>query len=238
MNKSRPDDAAAARVETFGEIVGHRFADPTHLSDALTHRSAIDRKQLATRLPFANERLEFLGDRVLSLALVDMLLARFPDESEGELARRLSTLASAETLELVARRIGLGEHLIMGESEAGTGGREKAAILSDACEALIGALYRDGGMDVARAFVEARWRPLVEGAIRPPRDPKTELQEWAQGRGLPLPTYRETGRSGPHHAPIFTIEVSVTGLPTVGATGASKREAERDAAAALLGKIR
>jgi ribonuclease-3 len=223
------------REAAFVEALGHSFANRDLLREALTHRSAVDRQRGRNiDLRHGNERLEFLGDRVLSLAVADLLIRRFPVESEGELARRHAALVRAETLAQVARAIDLGARLTLAESEEATGGREKPAILADACEAVIGALYRDGGLEAARRFVERYWSPRIEHDAKPPRDPKTALQEWAQGRGLPLPSYREVGREGPPHAPQFVMEVVVRGRAAVRGTGRTKREAERAAALAML----
>jgi ribonuclease-3 len=230
-----PGDREAA----FATALGYTFANRDLLREALTHRSAIDRQRGRNLdLRHGNERLEFLGDRVLSLAVADLLIGRFPDESEGELARRHAALVRAETLAEVARTIGLGAHLTLAESEEATGGREKPAILADACEAVIGALYRDGGLAVARAFIERYWVPRIEHDPEPPRDPKTTLQEWAQGRGLPLPSYREVGREGPPHAPQFVMEVTVRGRTPARGSGRTKREAERTAAIAMLDMLK
>jgi ribonuclease-3 len=229
------DSAEAA----FAAALGYTFANRDLLREALTHRSAVDRQRGRNLdLRHGNERLEFLGDRVLSLAVADVLIRRFPDESEGELARRHAALVRAETLAEVARAIGLGAHLTLAESEEATGGREKPAILADACEAVIGALYRDGGLDAARRFVERYWVPRIEHEAKPPRDPKTALQEWAQGRGLPLPSYREVGREGPPHAPQFIMEVAVRGRVPAQGSGKTKREAERAAATAMLDALK
>lgn len=219
-------------------LLGHSFKNPEALDEALTHRSAAERQRVDAAFRYGNERLEFLGDRVLSLVVADMLLTQFPTESEGELARRHASLVRAGALATVAREIELGGELILGESEDATGGRDKSAILADACEAVIGALYLDGGLDAARGFIERLWQPLIAGSPKPPRDPKTELQEWAQGRGLPLPAYREVGREGPAHAPKFVIEVEVRGHPAVRGAGGNKREAERIAAQSLLETLR
>ncbi|TXL70039.1 ribonuclease III [Vineibacter terrae] len=227
------------REQAFAAALGHDFANRELLREALTHRSAIDRQRGRNLdLQHGNERLEFLGDRVLSLAVADVLIRRFPLESEGELARRHAALVRAETLVEVARVIGLGAHLLLADSEEATGGREKPAILADACEAVIGAVYRDGGLEAARSFVERYWVPRIEHDPKPPRDPKTALQEWAQGRGLPLPSYREVGRDGPPHAPQFIMEVMVRGRTPAHGSGKTKREAERAAATAMLDALK
>jgi ribonuclease-3 len=176
--------------------------------------------------------LEFLGDRVLGLIVAEMLLETFPDEDEGMIARRHAALVRAEALTRVARDVGLGGALRL------KGERPNPAILADACEAVIGALYLDGGLDAASRFVRQAWQELLAETPAPPKDAKTELQEWAQGRALPLPSYREIGREGPAHAPVFTVEVDVTGLPPIRAQGASKRTAEQRAAEQMLVKVK
>lgn len=215
--------------------LGHRFRDRHLLEEALTHPSSLGRGRLDTY-----ERLEFLGDRVLGLALAELLMTRFPSESEGALARRFAVLAQRDTLAGVARQLALGPHLRLAPAEEGTGGRDNPTNLADALEALIGALHLDGGFPVARALVARFWEPLLEHDLEPPQDPKTALQEWAQGRGLPLPSYRETGREGPPHEPIFTIEAEVRTEPPLSATasGRSKRLAERAAAETLLQQLK
>jgi ribonuclease-3 len=220
------------RDDTFSQLerrVGHDFADRNLLKRALTHSSAAGK-----RAGGSYQQLEFLGDRVLALAIADMLLAAFPKASEGELARRLTALVRNETCVAVARELELGDATQLGGGEAQSGGRTKAAILGDVCEALIGALYLDGGVEPARQFIERHWRSrMLEGdAARP--DAKTALQEWAQGRGLSTPAYAIVKRSGPEHAPRFTSDVRVEGLKPAAGEGGSRREAEQHAAAALL----
>ena len=216
--------------------IGYRFAHAGTLDQALTHRSVSpDRRVSSTR---GYERLEFLGDRVLGLVIADWLFASFPEEPEGALARRFTTLVCGPQLAAVAREIGLGHYLRMAPGEDSIGGRDNDANLADACEALIAALYLDGGMDVARAFVHRFWASAVRQDHKPPREPKTELQEWAQGSGLPLPHYEVVSRSGPDHAPHFVMQVTVQGVEPERAEGSSKRAAEKDAAARLLAKVR
>ena len=222
--------------EPLLKAVGHRFADPTLLDEALIHRSAVDRRR-GGRFAHGNERLEFLGDRVLALVVAEMLYEHFPGDSEGEMAKRHAALVRASVLAEVAREIGLGEHLRLADNERASGGAAKPTILADACEAVLGAIYRDGGLPAAAKFVRKHWRARLEAAVKPPADPKTLLQEWAQGRGLPLPEYREIGREGPAHAPKFAIEASVKDGPTTRGIGRTKREAERDAAAKLLTEL-
>lgn len=213
--------------------LGHVFADAALLAEALTHPSAVGRER-----PRSYERLEFLGDRVLALVLAEMLFARFPDEAEGPLAKRLAVLAQRETLTEVALALDLGADLELAPSEEMGGGRVNPTTLGDALEALLGALYLDGGKAPVEALIRRFWEPLLESAAEPPQDPKTALQEWAQARGLALPRYREVGRSGPPHEPLFTIEVSLAGLEPASAAGRSKRAAERAAAEQLLARAR
>jgi ribonuclease-3 len=207
---------------------------PRLLQRALTHGSATARREAHLE---SNERLEFLGDRVLGLVIAEMLYARFPQEPEGALAKRYAALVCREALVGVAEELLLGGHVIVSKSEEEGGGRHNESLLADACEAVIGAVFLDGGYEAARAFVRARWAGLLEADARPPQDPKTALQEWAQGQGLPLPVYQETARTGPAHAPAFTVRVEVKGLEGVSAEGSSKRAAERNAARLLLEKI-
>jgi ribonuclease-3 len=217
--------------------LGHEFARPELLIEALTHRSALDRQpDLKAAFPNGNERLEFLGDRVLSLAMADLLLRRFPHEREGDLARRYSALVQAATLAEIAESIGLGAALNLGDSE-----RQSTAvrptILADAMEAVLGALFLDAGFAVAAATIERLWGERLSVFLAAPRDPKTALQEWAQARRLPLPSYREIGREGPPHAPVFVVDVSIRGQEPGRGRAGSKREAERLAAAALLERL-
>ncbi len=209
--------------------LGHRFADPALLKRALTHASAAS--------TLSNERLEFLGDRVLGLVVAETLHARYPDESEGKLTVKLHALVRAEACAKVAEAVELPAYVHL----AGPGfdsPRARAAILSDVCEAVIAALYLDGGMVAARSFIERYWAELFDdpGQGAEMRDAKTRLQEWAQGRGLPAPAYREIVRSGPAHAPHFVIEAVVEGMAPETGEGGSKREAEQDAAAKLLAR--
>lgn len=214
-------------------VLRHRFRRPELLELALTHASAAS----VQRGRNSNERLEFLGDRVLGLVVAEMLFERFPEEAEGNLAPRFVALTRKETLARVAQSIGLGRHLILSHGEEEAGGRDNPGLLADACEALIAALFFDGGLRSARAFIRRHWRPLAEEEPTPPKDAKTALQEWGQARGLALPAYREIGREGPPHAPIFQVELSLGGFaPSVG-VGSSKRAAEQAAALAMLEQV-
>lgn len=209
--------------------LGHSFVDETLLDLALSHSSS-ERGQGT----LSNQRLEFLGDRVLGLVVAEWLLREFPNAEEGELAIRLNALVRQETCASVAERIALGPCLMLGPGEERAGGREKTAILADACEAVIAALYLDGGLGAAERFIKAEWAGLVAEPARLMRDAKTALQEWTQARGRGIPIYREVERSGPDHAPVFTVEVAVGGGAATRGVGGSKRQAEQAAARAML----
>ena len=226
-------------LAALSEGLGHVFARTEFAAEALTHRSALDRRpELKAAFPQANERLEFLGDRILSLAMADLLLKRFPHEREGGLARRHAALVRAETLVEIAAAIGLGAYLRLGDSERAHGGSIQPNILADAMEALLGAIYLDAGFERAAACVERLWGDRLDRqGSAPPRDPKTSLQEWAQARRLPLPSYREVEREGPAHAPVFVVDVAIKGHEPARGRGGSKREAERLAAAAFLERL-
>jgi len=212
-------------------VLGHRFADPALLEQAVTHPSATSPARPD------NQRLEFLGDRVLGLIVAEALLAAYPGEAEGTLAPRFNALVRRETLAEIAAEIGLGEFLRLGRSEATGGGRRKKAILADAMEAVIAALFLDGGMAAAQAFILARWQERIEAQDEAPMDAKTRLQEWAQGRGMALPAYAVTGREGPDHAPRFTVEVRLDDGETAAGQAKSKKQAEQVAATALLARL-
>jgi ribonuclease-3 len=211
--------------------IGYRFEDAELLDCALTHISALTGK--SDRMG-SYQRLEFLGDHVLGLVVSDMLFRNFPKANEGELSRRLADLVRKETCADMAREIDLGSVIRLGTAEAGAGGHSRDAILADVCESLIGAVFLDGGYVAASALVEKLWEERMRTPARPLRDPKTTLQEWAQGRGLPTPTYREIGRSGPQHSPEFRIAVELPKLAPAEGIGRSKRAAEQAAAQALL----
>jgi ribonuclease-3 len=221
---------STADLEAVEAAIGHRFSDRSLLVRALTHTSAVQAPA------DSYQRLEFLGDRVLALTVADMLYRTFPDAEEGELARRLNAMVRRESCADVARALGLGRVVRLGPGEAQSGGRDKSAILGDIAEAVIAAIHLDAGFAPARDFVERNWYPLMMEARGPMRDPKTWLQEWLQGLGLPAPTYRQVGRSGPDHDPIFEISVEISGLPGEIGTGGSKRQAERDAATRVLAR--
>ncbi len=220
--------------ERLAQKLDHRFARPELLDEALCHSSLAMTQPEETA---SNERLEFLGDRVLGVVVARLLFDRFVHEDEGALARRHAELVRKETLARVADLLDLGGHLRLARSEEETGGRTNPAILADACEAVIAAMFLDGGLEVAARFIERHWVPLMEEDLTPPKDAKTALQEWAQGRGMPLPDYREVGRDGPPHAPTFRIEVTLPGEEPGSAEGGSKRAAEQAAAQALLERL-
>lgn len=219
-------------LDALQERLGYRFRDPGLLMEALTHNSAVVEFGLAQHSSY--QRLEFLGDRVLALVVADMLTRTFERASEGELARRLTGLVRNETCADVALALNIGSALRLGGGEARSGGRNKAAILGDVCEAVIGAVYVDGGLAPAQALVERQWRPRMVNWRTPLRDAKSTLQEWAQGRGLAPPTYTVMDRFGPHHAPRFVVEVGLNGFEAARGEGTSKREGEQNAAAEML----
>jgi ribonuclease-3 len=222
-------DALDARRRLEASL-GHTFAAPNLLTEALTHRSAAGADSPS------NERLEFLGDRILGLVIAELLVKRFPDADEGELSRRLTALVRRDALAKVAKSVGLGVHMRFGASDA-KAGRGNATLLSDACEATIGALFLDGGMEAARSFIITAWEPMVDDGTGASRDAKTRLQEWAQGRGKALPRYEISSREGPPHAPQFVVTVAVDGEGEASGEGTSKRVAEQAAAAALLNRL-
>ena len=211
--------------------LGYKFADPDLLNRALTHSSAVSP---AKHIERSYQRLEFLGDRVLGLVVADMLYRRYPRANEGELSRTLNTLVRKETCAVIARTLDLGSEMILGDSEARTGGAEKEAILGDITEAVIGAIYCDGGLGKAYAFVERMFEEFLADGQANKADAKTTLQEWAQARGLEPPTYTQTDRSGPDHAPEFTITVTLGNYDSLSATGPSKKIAEHKAAELFL----
>ena len=211
--------------------IGHDFRQPAHLTRAVTHSSIGS----ATR-PH-NERLEFLGDRVLGLVVAEALFAADPSATEGQMAPRFNALVRKETCAEVARELDLGAVLKLGRSEMLSGGRRKEALLADALEALIAAVFLDAGFDAARAMVLRLWGPRI-GAVAPDaRDAKTALQEWAQARGMPPPAYAATGRSGPDHQPLFTVTVTLANGDTAEAQAGSKRAAEHLAARLLMERV-
>ena len=213
--------------------IGYKFADKALLERALTHISALKGGNRAN----SYQRLEFLGDHVLGLVIADRLYRAFPKANEGEMSRRLADLVRKETCAEVARAMDLGAALKLGNSESGAGGRRRTTILADACEALVGAVFMDGDYKAADKLIAKFWQERMLKPVRPLRDPKTLLQEWAQGRGLPTPAYRELARSGPHHKPEFRVTVVLPDRPPAEGVGTSKRAAEQAAAAAMLTRV-
>jgi ribonuclease III len=220
-----------AEQSAFADRLGHSFRRPELLVRALTHGS------IATATRPDNQRLEFLGDRVLGLVMAEALLAADRQAAEGRLAPRYNALVRKETCAAIGRAAGLGDVLRLGRSETMTGGRRKEALLGDAMEAVIAAVYLDGGIEAARAAILSLWGDRIETVEEDARDPKTALQEWAQARRHPPPAYVETARSGPDHAPRFTIEARLSTGESAAATAPSKRQAEQAAARTLLDRL-
>jgi ribonuclease-3 len=228
MRRTRAKDRSALE-----ERIGYHFADKTLLERAVTHISAASGGARVN----SYQRLEFLGDHVLGLVISDMLYRAFPRANEGELSRRLADLVRKETCADVARAIDVGPALSLGSSESQAGGRLRATILADACEALVGAVYLDGGYAAAEGFIARFWKERMLKPPRPLRDPKTMLQEWAQARGLPTPAYRELARTGPHHNPKFRVAVDLHERPGAECHGSSMRAAEQASAAEMLSAV-
>jgi ribonuclease-3 len=222
--------ASTNTLEELEARLGHRFANRDLLLLALTHVSAGSRRSRGE----SYQRLEFLGDRVLGLAVAEMLYAAFPKATEGELSRRLADLVRKESCAEVAAAWGAGAHVRLGGGEIQSGGSQKTAILADVCEALIGAVFLDAGYSVVREVVVHAWQDRMLTPRRPLQDAKTALQEWAQARGLSMPIYREISRSGPDHSPKFIIRVEIEGFPGADGEGSSKRAAEQAAAEAFM----
>jgi ribonuclease III len=212
----------------LSDKLGYQFKDEALLERSLTHAGA--------NAELSNERLEFLGDRVLALVVSETLYRLYPEEDEGALTRRVHSLVRWEACAKVAEDIGLWEHLVLTRSEA-AGGRSKGPILGSALEAVLAAIYLDGGMDPARAFIEHWWEPMFADAATDSRDAKTRLQEWSQGRGKGAPVYTLKEQEGPDHAPHFVVEAKVAGFDVALGEGGSKRQAEQDAAARLLAMV-
>ncbi len=219
--------------DSFEAILGYTFDRPALLREALTHSSVVHRQG---RKQGSNERLEFIGDRVLGLVMAEWLAERFPQEQEGDLGPRLADLVSQPVLAKVAEKVGLADALLVGRGEIKSGLAKRAAVLADGLEAALGALYLDGGLEVARAFIRRAWNDAVVSQVEPPKDAKTALQHWALKRGLGLPAYGVTARSGPEHAPKFTVSVCVGDADGSGTAG-NKRAAEQLAAEALLARL-
>ncbi|MCW9045884.1 MAG: ribonuclease III [Alphaproteobacteria bacterium] len=220
-------------LSSLEKQLGYSFSNSELITQALIHSSTVERGGNLE----SNERLEFLGDRVLGLVVSEMLYQSFPQEEEGDLAKRHVGLVRKETLAEIANKIGLGKYMVIAKSEEEMGGRKNPSLLSDCCEAIIAALYLDGGLSVADKFIRDHWTPLMDNTFEPPKDNKTNLQEWAQAHGLGLPNYSEVSRQGPSHAPEFTLKASLQNNQSAFGIGKSKRAAEQAAAGALLIKL-
>ncbi|MDQ2090728.1 ribonuclease III [Marimonas arenosa] len=218
-------------LKAFEDRLGHRFTTPELLVRAVTHAS------ISSPTRDDNQRLEFLGDRVLGLAMAEAVLEHDPSATEGQLAPRFNALVRKETCADVAREIDLGAVLKIGRSEMMSGGRRKKALLGDAMEAVIAAVYHDAGFEVARALILRLWGQRIAQVEADARDAKTSLQEWAQARGMAPPVYTEIARKGPDHAPEFTVEARLENGAAVEATARSKRAAEQAAAKALFTRL-
>jgi ribonuclease-3 len=210
------------------ESLGHRPRDPALFERALTHASFGEAQY---------ERLEFLGDRVLGLAIATWLYALFPDEPEGKLSRRLNALVARETCAEVGRELEVGPRMRLGRQALEDGASDSDNVIGDVVEALIGALYLDGGLEAAAGFVRRAWADRVSARDQAPQHPKSALQEWAAAQERKPPAYRLAERSGPQHAPTFVVEVEIKGVGSAAAEGASKQEAETAAAAKLLAQL-
>jgi ribonuclease III len=231
--KKKPGKAAAARaaIAAIEARIGHKFADSSLLTTAITHVSAL---KSARKRGDSYQRLEFLGDRVLGLAVSDMLYRTYPKADEGELSKRLADLVRKESCADVAKLLGLVDDIKLGQVGASASARLRKSVLGDICEAVIGAIFLDGGYAAAAQFVERNWTERMRKLRRPLRDPKTVLQEWAQSKRLPTPVYREIERTGPHHDPQFRVAVDLPGLEPAEGVGGNKRAAEKDAASVMI----
>jgi len=228
-----PPELTKEQRQECEETLGYKFKKPEMLDRAMTHRSAAQGKAAA----WSNERLEFLGDRILGLVIVETLLERFPTAREGDLAPRLNALVSRDTCAIIGAEMGLGRFLLVDRAERAAGGVSKPTLLANASEAIIGAIYLDGGLKPAEKFILRHWAQMLKANEVRPRDPKSALQEMVQGEGLPAPSYRHDAREGPDHAPVFTATVHIQGREPATGTGASKQDAEREAARAMLQAI-
>ncbi len=250
VEASAPDAAADATWAPVERVVGWRFVRPALLREALTHRSAAHESQqamapragsrrnvrAADRGAGSNERLEFIGDRVLGLLMAEWLIERYPVEQEGQLGPRLAQLVSRPVLARIAVELGFRDALAVAPHEARAGIRDAANVLADSVEAVLGAVYLDGGLEPARRFVRRAWTEVMDGQALPPKDAKTALQEWLLARGLALPVYVVEAAEGPSHAPVFTVRAEAAGRSGSGTAGA-KRAAESLAAAELLRRL-
>lgn len=217
------------------DSLGYSFKNEALLEEALTHPSCNLKQEDGTA--FSYQRLEFLGDSILGAAISQLLIEHFPQEPEGDLARRKSGLVQKKAIAAVVQRLGLHEHIRFSETEGNSGGKDNISVQEDVGEAVIGAIFADGGFDAAKQFIKAHWLEAMLAQKTAPIDAKTALQEWTQARSLGLPNYQLIEQIGSAHEPIFTVEVSVGGLESQMAEGATKRKAERRAAAKMLEAI-
>src|SRR6202795_77167 len=233
VKKKRTKTTAKAATAAIEARIGHKFADSSLLATAFTHVSAL---KSARKRGDSYQRLEFLGDHVLGLIVSDMLYRAFPNANEGELSKRLAELVRKESCADVAKSLGLLDDIKLGAVGASASARLRKSVLGDICEAVIGAVFLDGGYAAAAQFVERNWTERMRRLRRPLRDPKTVLQEWAQGKGLPTPVYREIERTGPHHDPQFRVAVDLPGLDSAEGVGGNKRAAEKVAASVMIAR--
>lgn len=216
-------------MTTLENTIGHVFQNKALIEEALTHSSVAGKKR-------SYERMEFLGDRVLSLVVADMLYQRFPNEEEGALAKRHSMLVKQDSLEKIGAKIGIAQSIRYSTRDTQHG--PSPSMISDVVESLIAALYLDAGFERAREFIVTHWSEIMQELSAPPEDPKSALQEWAQAQGISLPQYTIASRTGPDHNPMFTVEVSLQGFENQKGEGASKQSAEKNAATRLLHIVR
>ena len=221
-------------VKSIEAAINYTFKDKKLLTRAMTHPGAVSAQDTVKH---SNQRLEFLGDRILGLIVSERLLERYPTEREGKLAPRFNAFVRKEACAEAARELGVGQYLIMAPHDAADGGRSRESALADLCEALIAAVYLDGGLKPARSLVEKAWAPQFAGGSVSTKDAKTALQEWAQGRGLSLPRYDVIDRTGPDHAPEFSVRVALENGLSAEALGPSKQDAQRAAAELLLEQL-
>lgn len=216
-------------IDDLQKKIQYRFTDQELLRVALTHSSTGEKNNY--------ERLEFLGDRVLGLVIASLLFERFPDEKEGDLAKRLASLVQGRTLAKLSAQISLGDYIYFSDAEAAAGGAENDHILADVFESVIGALYLDGGFKECQRLIDTYWKKILHTMEEPPQHPKTAIQEWAQAKGLPLPLYEIIGQTGPDHAPEFQVRLLVKGHEPIMASGRSRAEAEKRAAAEFMSGV-
>ena len=218
------------------DILEYSFSDASLLEEALLHPS-ISNKKKESGGSYNYERLEFLGDSVLGVIIAELLMNKYPLEKEGNLAKRHAALVRGESIALVGKKINVGKYIKMTQGEESMGGRENSNNIENALEAIIGAIYLDGGIDKAKEFITTHWVDLVDSMKTPPKEEKTALQEWAQARGFPIPEYKVIESKGPSHSPVFEVEVHVQGFDPVKASGESKKKAEKNAAKCVLSLI-